>query len=99
MNVAGIKTEWPHKDSEQRGGDNLQPMGPFVPSDGKNSKAPLLSRRKANVRELAARFALTVTDSTSVEESFVAKNGNESLFAVFAEMIPEVSDLTTDLAL
>ena len=41
------------------------------------------------VREFAALFAMTVTEQTS-SESWIAKNGSESLFSVFSIILPQV---------
>lgn len=46
--------------------------------------------RLQNPRELVARFALTVTQQTTVGICCIAKNGDNSLFRTFQRMVPQV---------
>jgi hypothetical protein len=52
-----------------------------------NAKA---NQQSIGIKEFAALFAATVTKRTK-EYSWIAKNGPESLFSAFAQMLPQVS--------
>jgi hypothetical protein len=43
-----------------------------------------------NPRELAASFALVVTEPVQIGSSWIAKNGDESLFRTFQSLLPQV---------
>jgi hypothetical protein len=61
----------------------------FAPAAPRPSKARQAARLQ-NPRELVARFALTVTERTPVGISWIAKNGDDSLFRIFQRMVPQV---------
>ena len=43
-----------------------------------------------NPKELAASFATAVTVQTQVGNGFIAKNGEDGLFNIFQELLPQV---------
>jgi hypothetical protein len=49
--------------------------------------------RVENPRKLAAAFALAVTAPTAVGHGWIARKGNESLFATLRRILPEVIEI------
>ena len=43
-----------------------------------------------HTRELAASFATAVTEQTPVGYGWIAKNGEESLYRIFQQLLPQV---------
>ena len=60
------------------------PVAPISPRARKEATKP------QSPRDLAARFALTVTERTPNGVSCIAKNGGMSLFSSFHGMVPQV---------
>jgi hypothetical protein len=70
----------------------IQPNSNHSAYDGRSRKM----RRKPiieNPRELAEVFANAVTEFSSNQMDWVARNGSESLFATLERIIPEVRDV------
>ena len=45
----------------------------------------------AQLKELVVAFASAVTEATSKQGDLVAKNGQESLFGILEQVLPDVS--------
>jgi hypothetical protein len=53
----------------------------------------------SNVTQLSAAFACAVTTPTANGDDLIARNGDESLFALFGKLLPQVcrvAKLTSD---
>ena len=64
----------------------------FVPVKTSMAMRPARSRKPdiENPKELAAEFACAVTEHSTNEADWVARNGDESLFRTLQRMLPEV---------
>ena len=56
-----------------------------MPKDGKQPK-----QRRQEACELAACFVLHATEQTQAPNSWIARDGENGLFAIFAQMVPQV---------
>ena len=64
----------------------------FVPTTTNLVMRPTRSRKPdiENPKDLAAEFACAVTEHSTNEADWVARNGDESLFQTLQRMLPEV---------
>jgi hypothetical protein len=60
------------------------------PTNKSETAMPAKSHRVNNPKQLAAAFASTVTVHSFQESDWIARNGRESIFALFKEVFPEV---------
>jgi hypothetical protein len=65
---------------------------PFATSNNRTVMRPMRSRKPIieNPKDLAADFACAVTEASSNQSDWVARNGEESLFSTLQRIIPEV---------
>ena len=61
-----------------------------MPKDGKETK-----QRRQEAWELAACFVLHATEQTQAPNSWIARDGDHGLFAIFAQMVPQVQFIQT----
>ena len=70
---------------------------PFAPSNAGFVMRPIRPRKPVieNPKAFSAEFACAVTEASTNQSDWVARNGEESLFSTLERMFPEVCIITT----